>query len=270
MNFAAPALLLVLLLLPGVIARGAYQRGNWSSHPFRTGAIGEEIALGSLAAVVLHIAAALVARLWGFQVRPDLVLALLYGPSQNSDLFKKAVDNVTANIGHISTYMVTLYAAAWCGGYCLYHIVRGGKVDLQVRPFRFSHEWHYLFSGEILDVDRRGGPWSADQFEITVVALLLDQQDGSYIYRGWLRHYFFDKDGQLDTLVLRYPERAKLCDVLASEKRRNGVVAEQPDASSEAESTTAIVEPFSQIPGDMFVIRAADIRNINIRYLTFD
>ena len=95
MNFAAPAVILVLLLLPGVVARSAYLRGKFNSHPFRSGAIADELAFGTIFALVLHAIWECGAHVLAYSVQPAFVFDLIYGPTANSEAFRQALDNVT-------------------------------------------------------------------------------------------------------------------------------------------------------------------------------
>ena len=68
MSFAAAAIIILLVLLPGVIFRLAYTRGQFETHPFRTAPIGEEVAYGAVFAVIIHSLAIWILHVRGVQV----------------------------------------------------------------------------------------------------------------------------------------------------------------------------------------------------------
>jgi hypothetical protein len=250
-NFATPALILLLLALPGVIFRWAYLRGCWESHPFKRTSIAEEIGYSAAISVALHVCAIGVLSTFRWRFDIEAMLSLLFGPAAGNPAFESSLRVTADSFYLVLLYLAVLYICAWLGGHGLHRAVRFGRIDIQSRTLRFNHPWHYLFTGEILDFDRMHGPFPSSSIECAFVAALLEQGDELHLYRGTLGEVHYDKDGELHRLILEYPQRAKLSDVESEEGQ-----GEQGD----------VEKVFHQINGRYFVLFAAEIKNINIQY----
>jgi hypothetical protein len=253
MNFAAPALIVLLLFLPGILLRAAYQRGTWETHPFRAGPIGEELAYGALYAILLHWIWTGLVGLTPYRVAPEQVFALLYGTGPNNVGLEKAFASISSNSRPIFLYFTTICTGAWALGMSLHILVRHFHWDVRLRPFRFTHEWHYVFSGEILDFGKLIGELEFKQHDDTLIAAMVDLDEGSFIYRGRLKRYFFDAEGKLDTIVLEYPERAKFCDI-----RETEIKGSVRDAN----------HLFQPIEAHYLALPAKNVRNFNLLYVS--
>ena len=142
MNFATPAVVLLLLGLPGVIFRRAYLRGVWQSHPFRRGSIGEEIAISAALTVGIHVVGLWLANAFGYRVDFHLALSLVYGPGPGNSQFDAALLAASSALPLILFYLTLASIGAWLAGYGMHRFVRFGRLDLQMRTFRFDHPWH--------------------------------------------------------------------------------------------------------------------------------
>ena len=74
-------------------------------------------------------------------------------------------------------------------------LVRNLKWDREFKLFRFQNEWHYLFSGEILDFPRVQGRF--EDVNMRIVDALVETSEDPYIYMGILADYILKKDGGL-------------------------------------------------------------------------
>lgn len=264
MNFATPAVLLVLVFLPGVLARSAYLRGRWESHPFKTASIVEEVAYGAGLSLLFHYTWMCLCLKLGSSVNLKAFLTLAYGPGTGNDGFEAAKSEVAANWQLALTYFVSLYAAALISGQVAHRVIRWWKLDLKFQPFRFAHDWFYLFSSERLQFKNRIG----DRPNVfTLVALLIEQSGSAYIYRGVLDGFFYDEDGQLDRILLQDPYRATLEELekieLDTAKELKGKDAATIDKMTQEKLSSC----FKPIDGTYMVLFASDVRNINIKYL---
>ncbi|MBI1333796.1 MAG: hypothetical protein GC165_13060 [Armatimonadetes bacterium] len=252
MNFAAPALLILLLLLPGVIARNSYLRGTFQAHPFKAKSIAEEAAFSAVISVVLHLA--FITGIDHFypqkRVNIEYAMALLFGPASGNDKFSLALKNVSSNAGAIAAYFSVLYICSYLFAVILHVFVRAGRCDLQSRLLRFDHPWYYLFESNILDFDKMAGPFPSSNVDAVFTSVLVEQDSKTFIYRGIVDKYYFADDGTLDRILLICAQRAVLSDVLEQEKNGMDVYA-----------------PFVWITdSDYLVIFMKDVINLNVHY----
>jgi hypothetical protein len=82
----------------------------------------------------------------------------------------------------------------------------------------------------------------------------VDHASGSYLYRGIVSDFTFDRDGALDTVVLTDAHRRKLVDDRQEGEPFTGVGPSEPD------------ERYYEIRGDFLVLRYVEIRTLNLDY----
>ena len=256
MNLAFPALLVLLLVLPGSIFRYTYARGTWGwSSPTSFRSISDELAYSVVLAVGLHCLAIVGVGLLGFRVDFASVVALLigdFGPSGKQ--YGRAIESVAMYPGRIALYFLGISFGASAAGHIAHKVVRALRLDHRTRIFRFRNEWFYLLSGEVMQFAE-----SADDIrEIAGVYLsaVVDHSKESYLYRGIVADWSFDPQGQLDAITLRMAHRRPL-----SKDR------EKPDARIPGELFDGD-DRYYDIHGDRFVLRYSQIRTLNLDYFS--
>ena len=152
MSLALPAAVLLLLVLPGFLAvQGFLGRiGRKSVDP-----VGQA-GLTWTWIIALPIAAALHAIWCNFLVplfssdHADLgaTLAVLSGVSPEKAGWAEVKSAVIGKGGNIFWYFFSIYAGSALIGIAVRRIVRGLRLDIFFRLFRFANPWEYLFSGE--------------------------------------------------------------------------------------------------------------------------
>lgn len=206
MNFAAPGLLLVFVLLPGMICRAAYLRGQWDDHPFRVGSLADEIVYGLAFALPLHALWVWLASRVGYSVGLLDATALAFGPGNGNGEFAGAERRFSDALPSVALYTGTLFAFAWCLGHFAHWLVVWARLDIQTRAFRFAHPWYYLLTGRILDFDKPQGPFRHSNVSATLVTVIVEQGGTGVIYRGALKAFYFDASGNLDRLLIQKPQ----------------------------------------------------------------
>jgi hypothetical protein len=83
---------------------------------------------------------------------------------------------------------------------------------------------------------------------------VVDHASGSYLYRGIVYDFTFDRDGSLDTIVLTDAHRRRLTDDREESDPTPPVGPAQPD------------QRYYEIRGDFLVLRYAEIRTLNLDY----
>lgn len=258
MNLAFPALLIFVLVLPGVILRYTYARGTWKWNSATSiQSLGDEIAYSVVIAGALHL-------LWGAIVSPfvsiDLqsVLTLLAGTGAGTrDDFQAAISSATSHPYKVAWYFLSLYGASACLGYGAHSLVRWRHWDRKTRLLRFKNDWHYLLSGEILEFAEL--PYEAGKLDGVYLSAVVKHGGGDYLYRGIVADWTLDQGGELDRILLRLAHRRKLL-----EDREPGQERDPKDVNYERDSR------YYDIEGQYFVLRYSETTTVNIEYLLLD
>lgn len=257
MNIAFPALIVLLLLLPGVLLSYWYRRGFFQRSPVTLNPIRDEVGRGIVLAIFVHPAALSVLWCFGSTLDTQALLSLL--------LKRTPLSNETVSEGlllHWFVYLVGVNAAAIGVGIFLHSVVRGLHLDLRYDRLRFSNEWHYLFSGEarVFTADQSERDFASirqfidsDDIDFIFVSVVIEQGGGPILYWGDLTDFFFDTNGALESIVLQSAQRRRFN---SDEDRQEGGAATPVDD-----------ERFYPIRGDYLVIRYADVKTLNLEYL---
>ncbi|MGH7579203.1 MAG: hypothetical protein ACREM9_03460, partial [Gemmatimonadales bacterium] len=252
MNFAFPALLVSLLVLPGIILRYSYARGPWGwASPTSMRRVSEELAYGVAFALVLHAGWLCLVRGLGFSPDVEAMVLLLVGDfGEASRRLDRVVASVAGHYTGIAGYLVSLYAAAAVAGNLGHRAVRRLGLDHLTKTFRFDNYWFYMLTGEVLDF--RENAEERRMVDGVYCSVVVDHASGSYLYRGIVSDFTFDRDGALDTIVLMDAHRRRLTDDRAEEASLPHVGPSEPD------------ERYYEIRGDFLVLRSSEIRTLNL------
>jgi hypothetical protein len=253
MNIAFPALIIALLLLPGIVFRYAYSRGSWGwTSPVSFRGVSDELAYGAVFAVVIHLISLEVAALSGHRADGRSLLAFLtgnFGPT--GERYEGAIASVADHPAAIGTYFLGVVGVAAITGRASHWLVRETNLDHRTQILRFKNEWHYLLTGEVLSFAERGGKREIDGVFLSAV---VDHGKEAYLYRGIVVDWSFDSDGGLENVRLRLAHRRKLdADRTVSAKAAEYV---GPD------------DRYYAIRGDLFVLRYSEMKTINLDYFS--
>ncbi len=239
MNFALPAILIFVVVLPGFLFRSRLKRSEQTSldySPF--GRVVNEAFLWAIGLHIVWLSAGYF--LLGATLRTEALLGLL---SSSPELQAVAVVEVTASSVRVLVYFVTLYAFAFGVPSAIRAAISRWRLDragATLSPiFRF-HEapWYYLLTGA--DFERDEEP------DYILIAAVVDVAAQPVLYVGSLADFFFDPTGQLDRLVLENVVRRPL-----ARDKRDG---EDPDR-------------FYPVEGDYFVLRSTEVITLNVHYV---
>ena len=248
MNLLLSSILLFILVAPGLIFRFSYLQGTYAKVSFRVSAV-DEIFWALIPALFFQLSAVLILEsVFSFSVRIDIIYQLLNGDSSSGMDFTA----IRKGFFPFLIYTASLIGVSAGAGKMVRSIIRNFKLDIRYRFFRLNNEWHYLFSGEILDFPDVIG--ESENIEIIQVDLLASTGEGSVIYSGILQDYYLSKDNGLDRIYLSQVYRRKLKDDLAH---------------ADQSSTQQLDERYYQMPGELFVIQYDKILNMNVTYHRF-
>jgi hypothetical protein len=254
MSFAFPALLAFLLVLPGIILRYSYARGPWGwASPTSLRRVSEELAYGVAFALVLHALWLVLVRRLGFEPDVDAMFLVLMGNfGEGARYLDRVLASLAGSYPWVAGYLVSLYGASAVAGNLGHRAVRRLKLDHRTKTFRFDNYWYYMLTGEVLDFRENAG--EGRRVDGVYLSAVVDHASGSYLYRGIVSDFTFDRDGALDTIVLADAHRRRLVDDREEGAPRTAVGPSAPD------------ERYYEIRGDFLVLRHAELRTLNLDY----
>jgi hypothetical protein len=243
-NFALPAILLFLIVLPGFLFRGRLKRVEQTSLDYSP--FGRIVVGGVLWAITLHLVWLSAAWLFGWTVRADALIGLM---SSSPHLQDEAVAAVTASSSRVLTYFLSLYAFALFVPAGVRWMISTWRLDRAGSPFAsvfryYEAPWYYLLTGADFDDPPVG----------VSVAAVVNVGGQSFLYVGTLVNFFFDATGQLDRLVLES-------------------VARRPLARDKADGDDLVADAsrrFYDVEGTYFVLRYAEIITLNVNYFRLE
>ena len=244
MNFALPAILLFLIVLPGFLFRGRLKRVEQTSLDYSP--FGRIVAGGVLWAIALHLVWLGVADLLGWTVRADALIGLL---SSSPHLQDEAVGAVTATPLRVLAYFLSLYAFALFVPAGVRWAISRWRLDRAGAPFAsvfrfYEAPWYYLLTGADFDDPPFG----------VSVAAAVDIAGQPFLYVGTLVDFFFDATGQLDRLVLESVARRPLS-------------RDKPDSDDIVGDAS---RRFYDVEGTYFVLRYAEIVTLNVNHFRLE
>lgn len=245
MSIALPALVVFIVLFPGIVVRSRIKLVEQASLDYSP--FGQIIAEAVVWSAILHtVWIALMHVVTTRVFRPDLVLKLL-GTDTTSQT--RALDQVAARAYPVLLYFGSLTVAAYLGAYAFRRVVKAYRLDrLGSRfdwVFRFTKApWYYLLSGADFDVDHVP--------DFIAVSAIVNIGGQPILFTGILGDFFLDKDGNLDRVVLKEVMRRPL----------------SKDKDGEAEGPQ--LERFYPIEGDYFVLRYSEAITLNIEYIKLE
>jgi hypothetical protein len=261
MNFAFPALLVSVLILPGLILRYTYARGAWGwASPTSMRRIADELAYGIIFAILLHTIWLTLSKTLGLDPDVRSALMLLVGNfGDKSNQLDLALSSVADHELSVSGYFLSLYACAATAGALGHRVVRKLHLDHHTRLFRFDNYWYYMLTGEVLAfVENQPEGRAVDGVYLSAV---INQGVSSYLYRGIVYDFTYDRDGGLDTIVLTDAHRRSL----AADRDDDSAAGK---AVSDASQLRSPDERYYEIHGDFFVLRYSEIRTLNLDYFS--
>ncbi len=252
MNFAFPALLAFVLLLPGIILRFSYARGSWGwSSPISMRRLSDDFAYGVVFSIALHSVWLGLATLGGHPADLKALLALMagnFGP--NNALLPETLEAFSPYYLWIAAYFLTLYASAALLGYVGHRVVRAAHLDHKTKLFRFNNYWYYMLRGEVL-LFAESRAEEVEPPDGVYLSAVVSHSSRNYLYRGLVYDFTFDDDGTLDTIVLTDAQRRDLM-----EDSVPGTDPVHPDDDPR----------YYDIKGDYLILQYARIVTLNLDY----
>lgn len=170
------------------------------------------------------------------------------------------------------SYIICVFVFSAFIGFLSSRIIRIFKWDLKYKLFRFKNQWYYIFSGEVLNMKKfketqrfslnKNKNFEQDTF-LTYADILLyvGSDDKKELYTGYVADYELLSEDitQLDKIYLIDTHRYKKKDIRYNEKE-NEII--ELDKENTSKSRNRI-----KVPGDVFILDAKKIVNINLTYI---
>lgn len=242
MNFAFVTVLLLIISLPGIAIRRSYYASRFSLNYVSTNIVNELI-WSFVPAIFLHLVAIVIIEKYTSYVFHIDYFGYLATGGNDSNKIHQIFENIHTNIFNILVYIISITVIAVILGNVLRWIVRGFGLDIFFRVLRFPNRWHYLFTGEYLDIER--GWKYHNKIDFILVDVLVEVGENSIIYSGILEDYYLSKTNVgLDRIIVKYPSKKEF----------------SHDGKYE----------YREIPGNYLSIPYEKILNINIQYYEMD
>lgn len=179
---------------------------------------------------------------------------------------------------HIITFFVySLFVFSFSSllGFLSSRIIRLRKWDKKYKLFRFKNQWYYIFSGEVLNMKKfeeahkvsfNKNKFFEQDTLMTYADILVsvsDDNDRKELYTGYVVDYDLMSDdiSQLDKIYLIDTHRYKKKD-RKFDKNGNEIIEKEDGNEKPTQSRNRL-----KVPGDIFVLNAKNIVNLNLTYI---
>ncbi len=251
MNIAIGALILLLLIFPGILFRFAFLSGPYSRKNFQS-SLTDEVVLSLIPAFLIQTAAYFITdHILRINIDVSFLIRLV---SQLNLITPSEFETIENSILLFSIYSIITCISGYLSGKLFRYLVAKYSWDIKYHSLRFNNEWYYLLSGRILDFPNNAG--DSKNIDMVRVDVMSESQSGTIIYSGILREFYLSKNDGLDRIYLSNVYRRKLND-------------DSPGELS-APLEQEFDERYYKMPGDMFVIPYQQIKNINISYYVIE
>lgn len=247
MNLALPAVIVTLALLPGAVFLNTYLSSRFSKRVFGIGPL-SEIGTIFVFAIPIDVGALWLCKHW-FPI-PDTMPALFsmlagQNTKDSADLVAKAFGGRWPLYGILYIALIVL---AMGMGILLRRIVWALRLDTRFTVLRIRHAWFYTLFGR--QANRSPYAWP-------ILDVLVNNPEGSRLYRGWLEEFELDESGCVRELTLFYAKRWSRTLQPGLEPKLEPKTAGKGGAPSE----------WITIPGDAFILIGKNILSINVTYV---
>lgn len=240
MNVALSTLVLVILLIPGFLFRRFYYSGEFSKEYFKQN-FSDLILPSLIISGIINTFCYSVIHILGFRSDAIPAISTLLSGTTDSISVSKAINTLFLEFYPGLSYSLFAGLTGALAGFLGKYFIRTYKLDRRYKLFRFQNEWHYLFSGEILDFPDIHS--NAKTTQLTFVDALVNTSEGSVIYSGILSSYVLSSSTGIDRIYL-------------SDTRRRYLKNDDKNDP----------ERYYDMPGDFFVIFSIQIINLHITY----
>jgi hypothetical protein len=239
MNFALPALIVFVLLVPGFILQLRFKRIERTMLDYSP--FGKVVTEGFFYACVIHVFWCGLAYLFHSKLCDvTILLSVLSSDASNQ---RNAIVCVAKQIHwvvyYFSTLLIAVYVFPALLRKCVVHFGWDRFNRISAGIFRFHDApWYYLLTGADFVYE--------DRPDLIMISAIVEVAGQAYLYMGVLDEFYVNGDGVLDRVILEKVSRRPL-------------VFDKNAASVETDG-------FYDVAGDYFVLRYKEIVTLNVQY----
>jgi hypothetical protein len=259
----------ILIIIPGLIYRRFFFCGEFSKQFNTKDPVLHSIFFSIIPGILLQLTCFIFYyKIIGFNSTFLDIFTIFRDVTSDGTLETKKVTKVFIN-NHITTYFcytLFVFFISALVGYLSNRIIIECKWDKKYKFFRFKNQWYYIFNGEVLTMKKfkKANTVSFNKLETfkhgvatTYADILVNiKDDVRELYTGYVVDYDLKSEDttQLDKIYLldtyRYKRNSKTDSALTI---KNSI--DEPTRDRK------------KIPGDVFILSANNIININLTYL---
>lgn len=209
MELALGALILIIILLPGISFRKGYFSAEFSNQ-YTIKEFFQLFGNTFIPSIVLYMAAFPFALGTGYTYDLKTLIGLL---SSNDDLLPEAVKKVEEFKLQIFVFQFLINSFSFVIGSYIKNYLVAKSIDSKNEFFRYKNIWHYMLSAKFIEFERSQISLRVNKVEdvdITYIDALVNVGDTVYIYNGMLVDYQLASEGHLDFLIIQEVQRKKL------------------------------------------------------------
>ncbi|HYE54018.1 MAG TPA: DUF6338 family protein [Chitinophagaceae bacterium] len=238
MNIALSVLILVLLMLPGATLIRAYTSSLTQPKSNLHVSLNDMLFRGLGFSILIHCAGICILQFWfGREIKYNLLYELIAGKD-----IKDSDKNIGIFFRQFSFYVLLTVAMSWLFAKTARQLLLRTNFDFRIEGLSAQNYWYILFKGRY--IENQG--MDLKTIDFIFIDVLTDT--GS-IYSGILEDYNYNQ------------QKDMLENIIISEVRRRELIKDP-----ENEGRKKIGPPVA-VPGDVFVIPAKNILNINVSYV---
>lgn len=266
----------ISIVIPGILFRRFFFYGEFSKQFNTKDPVLHSIFFSIIPGIVIQVVSFIIYNLsLGFESSfLDVFTIFRDITSDGSNGTQEATKEFINN--HIITfflYSVCVFAFSSFLGWVSSRIIRAQKLDKKYKLFRFNNQWYYIFSGEVLNmkkfeeahnvsfINNKGEEQDTFITYADILVSVSEQNDRKELYTGYVVDYDLKSDDitQLDKVYLIDTHRYK-----KKEKKLNKKGKEVKDKkdNNPTQSRNRL-----KVPGDIFVLNAKNIVNLNLTYV---
>ncbi len=265
--------LFISIIIPGILFRRFFFYGEFSKQFNTKDPVLHSIFFSVIPGIVIQIIAFII---YNFSLGFDSSFLDVFtifrditsdGTNDTEEATKTFINN---DIITFFLYSLGVFLFASFSGWFCSRIIRVLNWDKKYKLFRYNNQWYYIFSGEVLNMKKfeeahkfsfknnKGHEQDTLMTYADILVSVSEQNDRKELYTGYVVDYDLKSDdiSQLDKIYLidthRYKKKEKVIDNNGEE-----IIDENPTLSRNR----------LRVPGDIFVLNANKIVNLNLTYI---
>jgi len=254
MNLALVILVIFIIAIPGIVFRLNYLSSPYSKRTINTTAI-DEIFNSLIPAFIFHAIFILIIDAGDRRVDFQYIYNLIIGNNT-----AKNIDKLNGYLPGFMGYILLNTLANFICAWLLRQAVLKYKWYNTIPALTIYNKWYHILK-----------PEAGENGSISVwLDVLVETKTESILYRGFLTDFWLDKEGGVRELHFENVRRRifKNDDTRPVDLVINGErISDTGDAEIvPEESISAVDERYYYIPGELFIIKYDDVKNMNITY----